>query len=188
MRVIGLAGWSGAGKTTLLTKLIPCLRGRGSSVSTLKHGHHRFDIDHPGKDSYKHREAGAREVLIASGQRWALMHEVSAGEEPDLPFLLRKMSATDFIIIEGFKEYAHPKIEVHRLANGKPFLFPRLPCISALATDSPVADAPLPILALDDIQAIADKVCELAEPFDTVLARLESLPRPMSFKNTSPGT
>ena len=166
MRVIGLAGWSGAGKTTLLTKLIPCLRGRGLAISTLKHGHHRFDVDHPGKDSYKHREAGAMEVLIASGRRWALMHEIGDEEEPGLPFLLRKMSAVDLIVIEGFKEYDHPKIEVHRTANEKPFLFPQLTNVCALATDAVPPQAGIPVLALNDVSGIADVVLKIADPIE----------------------
>src|ERR671939_1793691 len=116
MRVIGLAGWSGAGKTTLLVKLIPALRRRGLTVSTLKHAHHGFDIDQPGKDSYEHRQAGATEVLIASGRRWALVHELRGDAEPTLPDLLRHLSPVDLVIVEGFKAYAHPKVEVHRTA------------------------------------------------------------------------
>ena len=182
MRVIGLAGWSGAGKTTLLTKLIPCLKGRGLAVSTLKHGHHRFDVDHPGKDSYKHREAGAMEVLIASGRRWALMHEIGGEEEPGLPFLLRKMSTVDLIVIEGFKEYDHPKIEVHRTANEKPFLFPQLTNVLALATDAEAPKTDIPVLALDDIPGIADAVLKIAAPLDIVLDRLDRQPKPASLK------
>ena len=109
MRVIGLAGWSGAGKTTLIVKLIPYLHERGITVSTLKHAHHAFDVDQPGKDSYLHREAGAREVLVASSRRFALMHELRGAEEPGLAELLRRMSPADLILVEGFKRDAHPK-------------------------------------------------------------------------------
>ena len=126
MRVIGLAGWSGAGKTTLLLKLIPELNRRGVSVSTLKHAHHAFEVDEPGKDSFEHRAAGAREVLVASERRWALMHELRGAPEPGLAELLRRLSPVDLVIVEGFKREAHPKIEVHRAANGKPFLFREL--------------------------------------------------------------
>ena len=112
MRVIGLAGWSGAGKTTLIVKLIPYLRERGITVSTLKHAHHAFDVDQPGKDSYLHREAGAREVLVASSRRFALMHELRGAEEPSLAELLRRMSPADLILVEGYKRDAHAKIEV----------------------------------------------------------------------------
>ena len=124
MRVIGLAGWSGAGKTTLIVKLIPALLGPRFSVSTLKHAHHAFDIDKPGKDSYQHREAGATEVLVASANRWALMHELRGLPEPSLPRLLAHLAKVDFVIVEGFKADAHAKLEVHRVANDKPFLYP----------------------------------------------------------------
>src|ERR1700730_7015587 len=125
MRVIGLAGWSGAGKTTLIVKLIPYLNERGFSVSTLKHAHHDFDVDQPGKDSYLHREAGAREVIVASARRFALLHELRGAAEPSLADLLRRMSPADLILVEGFKRDAHAKIEVHRAANAKPFLTQR---------------------------------------------------------------
>ncbi|HUZ91881.1 MAG TPA: molybdopterin-guanine dinucleotide biosynthesis protein B, partial [Methylocella sp.] len=124
MRVIGFAGWSGAGKTTLIVKLIPYLNGRGFTVSTVKHAHHAFDVDQPGKDSYLHREAGAQEVLVASARRFALIHELRGAEEPSLAELLRRMSPADLILVEGFKRDAHEKIEVHRVANGKPWLYP----------------------------------------------------------------
>src|ERR1700756_3241234 len=119
MRVIGLAGWSGAGKTTLLRKLIPELSGRGLLVSTLKHAHHSFDVDQPGKDSWEHRQAGATEVLVASATRWALMHELRDQAEPRLPALLAHMSPVDLVLVEGFKRDRHPKIEIHRSANAK---------------------------------------------------------------------
>src|SRR5690348_12632939 len=124
MKVIGFAGWSGAGKTTLLTRLIPHLIAKGLRVSTLKHAHHEFDVDVPGKDSWRHREAGAAEVLVSSGKRWALMHELRGADEPKLPELLARMSPVDLVIVEGFKRELHPKIEVYRAANGKPPLFP----------------------------------------------------------------
>ena len=135
-RVLGLAGWSGAGKTTLLAKLIPVLNARGYTVSTLKHAHHMFDIDKPGKDSYLHREAGAREVLVASGARWALMHELRDEDEPRLADLLGHLSAVDFILVEGFKRDKHVKIEIHRQGNAKPWLYPEDSSIQAIISDA----------------------------------------------------
>jgi molybdopterin-guanine dinucleotide biosynthesis adapter protein len=178
MRVIGLAGWSGAGKTTLLAKLIPELNGRGLTVSTIKHAHHAFDIDEPGKDSFEHRAAGASEVLVASGRRWALVHELRGEAEPPLHALLEQLSPVDLVIVEGFKAYAHPKIEVHRAANAKPFLYPSLVNIRAIATDAQVPDAPVPVLHLDDIGSIADKALAEALPLmDLVAAGAASAPR-----------
>ena len=135
MKVIGLAGWSGAGKTTLLAKLIPELAGRGLCVSTIKHAHHAFDVDTPGKDSWMHRQAGAHEVLVSSANRFALMHELRGAPEWTLTQLLAKLSPCDLVIVEGFKRCGHPKIEVHRAANGKPFLWPDDPDIRGLASD-----------------------------------------------------
>lgn len=172
MRVIGLAGWSGAGKTTLLLRLIPELNRRGLTVSTLKHAHHAFEVDEPGKDSFEHRAAGAREVLVASERRWALMHELRAEPEPGLAELLARLSPVDLVIVEGFKAAAHPKIEVHRAANRKPFLFRDFPEIRAIASDSPVPHAPVPIVGLDEIESLADLIERIAEPVDEVMARL----------------
>jgi molybdopterin-guanine dinucleotide biosynthesis protein B len=174
MRVIGFAGWSGAGKTTLLLKLIPELNRRGVSVSTLKHAHHAFEVDEPGKDSFEHRAAGAREVLVASERRWALMHELRGEPEPALAELLRRLSHVDLAIVEGFKRSAHPKIEVHRAANGKPFLFSELADVRAIVADRPVPEASVPVISLDDIGAIADRVLALAEPVASVIAKLET--------------
>jgi molybdopterin-guanine dinucleotide biosynthesis adapter protein len=139
MRVIGFAGWSGSGKTTLIVKLIPALIARGISVSTLKHAHHSLEVDKRGKDSYLHREAGAREVLVASAHRWALMHELRGQTEPRLADLLPKLGDVDLVIVEGFKREAHAKIEVHRKELGKPFLFPEDGNIVAVASDTPPA-------------------------------------------------
>lgn len=162
-RIIGLAGWSGSGKTTLLKALIPTLTGRGVRVSTVKHAHHRFDVDTPGKDSYEHRAAGATEVLVGSAQRWALMHELRDAPEPALADLLAKLSPVDLVIVEGFKADAHEKIEIRRAGVGKPPLVDRLPNIVAVATDDPAVDpAPLPRLDLNDAAAIADFI--LARP------------------------
>src|SRR5256885_13061141 len=151
MKVIGLVGWSGAGKTTLLTRVIPQLQKRGLRVSVIKHAHHAFDVDVPGKDSWKHREAGAAEVLVSSSQRWALMHELRGAAEPRLPELLAKLSPVDFVVVEGFKREPHRKIEVYRAANEKPLLFPDDPGIVGIATDTagvnPPPAAPLHQLA-----------------------------------------
>jgi len=171
MRLIGLAGWSGAGKTTLLTRLIPELGRRGVSVSTIKHAHHAFDIDRPGKDSHAHREAGARQVLVGSANRWALMTELRGAPEPPLHELLRRLDPVDLAVVEGFKRDAHPKIEVHRGANGKPWLHPEDPHIRAVASDLPPPGARLPWAHLDDIAAIAALVTEAAEPIERFLAR-----------------
>lgn len=172
MRVIGLAGWSGAGKTTLLRRLIPVLRARGLRVSTLKHAHHSFDIDRAGKDSWEHRQAGAEEVLVASAVRWALMHELRGEAEPGLPMLLARMRAVDLVLVEGFKRESHPKIEVHRAANGKPLLHPGDPSIIALAADvilpTLLADLAIPLHHLDDVNAIADIVQACAMPVDAI--------------------
>jgi molybdopterin-guanine dinucleotide biosynthesis protein B len=170
MRVIGLAGWSGAGKTTLLLKLIPELARRGLSVSTLKHAHHSFDIDRPGKDSHEHRMAGAREVLVASARRFALIHELRDEPEPTLPDLLARLGPVDIVVVEGFKAGRHPKIEVHRSANGKTFLFGEVPNVIALATDLGTAvEAPVPVLELDDVAGIADMALRAATPVEALL-------------------
>ena len=165
MRVIGFAGWSGAGKTTLLTRLIPHLIAKGLRVSTLKHAHHEFDVDVPGKDSWRHREAGAAEVLVSSGKRWALMHELRGADEPKLPELLARMSLVDLVIVEGFKRELHPKIEVYRAANGKPPLFPDDSHIVGLATDT-AFETRLPTVQLDDIPAIANMALSHAVRID----------------------
>lgn len=157
MRLIGLAGWSGAGKTTLLRRLIPCLVGRGITVSTVKHAHHGFDVDQPGKDSWEHRQAGAAQVLVSSARRWALMTELRGAPEPDLRFLLSRLSAVDLVLVEGFKREPHPKIEVHRAENGKPWLHPEDPAILAAASDVP-PPGELPWVPVDDTARIADLV------------------------------
>lgn len=171
-RVMGLAGWSGSGKTTLLTRLIPLLVARGLKVSTLKHAHHEFDIDHPGKDSYAHRQAGAGEVVVSSTRRWVIMHEIGDGPEATLPELLARMSPCDLILIEGFKADPHVKLEVYRGAIGKTPVHPLDPHIVAIASDTPFPDAGRPVAHLDDIEAIAALVLIHAEPLDVVLARM----------------
>jgi molybdopterin-guanine dinucleotide biosynthesis protein B len=173
MKVIGIAGWSGAGKTTLLTRVIPCLTARGLRVSTLKHAHHDFDIDQPGKDSHTHRTAGATEVLVSSANRFALMHELRREGEWTLDALLEKLSPVDLVLIEGFKREAHPKIEIYRRAVGKPLLHPEDANIVAIASDGPVA-ASVPVVSLDDIEAISDILVAKAMPRDAVVARVRS--------------
>jgi len=154
MRIFGLAGWSGSGKTTLLTAIIPHFVARGLVVSTIKHAHHEFDIDRPGKDSWHHRQAGAHEVTVASSRRWALMHELRGAAEPSLEELTSQMSPCDVLLVEGFKFHPHPKLEVHRPSVGKPLLYPEDPHIVAIASDEPLP-APLPLLPLGDPPAVA---------------------------------
>jgi molybdopterin-guanine dinucleotide biosynthesis protein B len=173
MKVIGLAGWSGAGKTTLLTRTIPHLQKQGLRVSVIKHAHHAFDVDVPGKDSWKHREAGAAEVLVSSGQRWALMHELRGAAEPRLPQLLAKLSRVDLVVVEGFKREPHRKIEVYRAANEKPLLFPDDPGIVGIATDTAV-ETTLPSAHLDDIEAVAAMMLKSAISLEEVLAKCEA--------------
>jgi molybdopterin-guanine dinucleotide biosynthesis adapter protein len=168
MRVIGLAGWSGAGKTTLVTKVIPVLVGLGLKVATVKHAHHEFDIDRPGKDSWLHRQAGAGEVAIVSSRRWALVHELGGEPEPPLAEILGKLSPVDLVIIEGFKRHAHPKLEVYRAAIGKPLLYPDDDCVVAIATDGPLPQAQLPVVPLDDIESIANVLQAEALPHDQI--------------------
>ncbi len=170
MKVIGLAGWSGAGKTTLLSRVIPLLLGNGLRLSVVKHAHHHFDVDVPGKDSWVHRQSGATEVLVSSANRWALMHELRGAAEPRLPELLKKMSPVDLVIVEGFKAEPHRKIEVHRAANGKPLLFPGDPAIAGIATDAAVETA-LPVAHLDDIAAVAAMMLGSAMSLEELLAR-----------------
>src|SRR6187402_2178719 len=156
MRIVGLAGWSGSGKTTLITKVLPCLIARGQRVSTLKHAHHGFDLDQPGKDSFMHRLAGATEVVISSAKRFAVLHELRDEPEWDLPDLLTKLSPVDLVLVEGFKRDAFPKVEIHRAANGKPLIHPDDPHIIAIASDTPLQQASVPVVDLDDIEQIAD--------------------------------
>lgn len=155
--VFGLTGWSGSGKTTLMAKLIPELRALGLTVSTIKHAHKGFDIDRPGKDSYIHREAGAAEVLVASPQRWALLHETRDAEEPALEDLLVRLAPVDLVLVEGFKRDRHPKIEVWRQAVGKPLIARDDPSIVAVAGEpgAPPAGCPVPLIDLNDAVAAA---------------------------------
>lgn len=169
MRIFGFAGWSGSGKTTLIEQLIPRLVHMGRTVSLVKHAHHRTEFDQPGKDSYRLRHAGCSEVLVTAGARWALMHELRG--EPELPLeqALRRLSPCDLVLIEGYKAYPIPKLEIWRAAVGKPLLHPRDPRILAIATDSPNALPPgaferFPVFSLSDADAIATFVAAQATP------------------------
>jgi molybdopterin-guanine dinucleotide biosynthesis protein B len=152
--VLGVAGWSGAGKTTLIEAVLPRLTAAGLAVSTIKHAHHGAELDRPGKDSWRHREAGAREVLVATPGRWALIHE-EPGAEPDLPALLGRLAPVDLVLVEGFRRYPFPKLEVYRPALGKPPLWPDWPGVAAVAADVPLPDCHRPVLPLGDGGAIA---------------------------------
>jgi molybdopterin-guanine dinucleotide biosynthesis adapter protein len=173
-RVLGIVGWSGAGKTTLITRLIPLLARRGLRVATVKHAHHAFDVDQPGKDSYEHRRAGACEVIVSSSRRWVQMHELGGEPEATLGELLRRASPCDLILVEGFKGERHPKMEVYRRAAGKDPLHPADERIVAIASDQSFASAGIPVVDLNDIAAVADLVCERAEPLEAVLAALKA--------------
>jgi molybdopterin-guanine dinucleotide biosynthesis adapter protein len=155
MRIFGLAGWSGSGKTTLMMALIPELVSRGVTVSTLKHAHHAFDVDQPGKDSWRHRQAGAQEVMVCSQNRWALMRELRGAPEPSFDELVRRMSPVDILLVEGFKRHSHPKIEVYRPSLGKTLLHPEDPLVVAIASDEMLPELRLPWLSLSDAGAVA---------------------------------
>ena len=155
----GFAGWSGGGKTTLIEKLIPLFVKRGLRVSLIKHAHHAFDVDHPGKDSYRHRHAGAMEVLVTSSRRWALMHELGGGEEPPFEEQIRHFSPCDLLIVEGFKYAPIPKIEVWRTITGEAMLHPNDPHIVAVASDAKL-ETKLPLLDLNDAAAIGEFILQ----------------------------
>jgi molybdopterin-guanine dinucleotide biosynthesis protein B len=155
MKLFGLAGWSGSGKTTLLIALLPALIRRGLRVSTMKHVHHSVDLDKPGKDTHRHRLAGATEVALVSASRWTLMHELRGEAEPSPADLLRHMTPVDLLLVEGFKHAPHDKLEVHRPAIGKPLLCRDDPHVVAVASDEKLADLPVPLLSLDEIEGIA---------------------------------
>src|SRR6202521_6341452 len=169
MRIIGLAGWSGSGKTTLLTKVIPVLVQRGHTISTVKHAHHQFDTDLPGKDSHTHRVVGAKEVFISSARRWAQIHEVREDAELMLPDIFKRLSRVDLVIVEGYKAHPHPKLEVYRAVVGKPLLYPDDSWIVAVAADAPIPNAALPVLSLDDTEKIADVLLVEAMPVERIL-------------------
>ena len=154
MKIFGFAGWSGSGKTTLIEKLIPRFVGAGLRVSLIKHAHHTFDVDHPGKDSYRHRHAGAFEVLVTSSRRWVLMHELRGAHEPPFEQQIRHLSPCDLLLVEGFKHAPIPKLEVWRAEPGEPLLHPNDPHIVAVATDTKI-DTRLPLLDLNDDAGVA---------------------------------
>ena len=162
MRIYGVVGWKNTGKTGLMERLVTEITGRGYSVSTLKHAHHRFDVDHEGKDSYRHRQAGATEVLLASRNRFALMHEFRDEDEPPLEDLLAKLAPVDLVLIEGYKRDRHPKVEAHRSVTGNPLIAPEDDTIRAVASDKDLA-LDRPVFDLDDTKAIADFVLEEVE-------------------------
>jgi molybdopterin-guanine dinucleotide biosynthesis protein B len=155
MRIIGLAGWSGSGKTTLISKVIPCLLARGLCVSTLKHAHHGFDLDKPGKDSFIHRTSGATEVIISSAKRWAILHELRDEPEWNMADLVAKMSPVDLVLVEGFKAHPFAKLEVHRPALGKPAIWPDQADVAAVAADAPIR-CDRAVLALNDPASVMD--------------------------------
>jgi molybdopterin-guanine dinucleotide biosynthesis protein B len=155
--VFGVTGWKNSGKTTLVTRLVTEFTRRGFSVSTVKHAHHEFDIDKPDTDSFRHREAGAREVMIVSGHRWALMHELRDEAEPPLEAALTRLSPCDLILVEGYKREGHPKIEARRTGAAKTApLAPDDPSILAIAADHPTDSSGRPCFDLDDVAGIAD--------------------------------
>ena len=166
--VFGIAGFKNAGKTTLTERLVAELTGRGYVVSTVKHAHHAFDIDHEGRDSHRHRKAGAREVAIVSRNRWALVHELRGEAEPAFAAVLGKLGACDLVLVEGYKREGHPKLEVRRAGLDHPKLAGNDPTVVAIAADFVVADAPVPVLDMNDIAGVAD----------FIVAHVELEPRP----------
>lgn len=155
MNIYGVVGWKNAGKTGLMERLVADITARGISVSTVKHAHHSFDVDHPGKDSYRHRSAGAREVLLASRNRWALMHELRDEDEPVLSHLLSKLAPVDLVLVEGYKRDAHPKVEAHRAETGNPLIAPDDDTIRAIASDT-LLQIDRPVFDLNDTKSVAD--------------------------------
>ncbi|REJ64856.1 MAG: molybdopterin-guanine dinucleotide biosynthesis protein B [Proteobacteria bacterium] len=162
MKIFGVTGWKNSGKTGLMERLITEFTTRGLTVSSIKHAHHSFDIDHPGRDSYRHRDAGARQVLLASRNRWALMHELRDEDEPSLGDLLKQLSPVDLVLIEGYKRDRHPKIEAHRKETGQPLIAPEDQTIVAVASDTSVA-IDRPVLDLNDTAAIANFIAQHLE-------------------------
>ena len=162
MKIFGVTGWKNSGKTGLMERLITEFNARGLTVSSIKHAHHSFDIDHPGRDSYRHRDAGARQVLLASRNRWALMHELRDEDEPSLGDLLKQLSAVDLVLIEGYKRDRHPKIEAHRKETGQPLIAPKDETIVAVASDTSVS-VDRPVLDLNDTAAIANFIAQNLE-------------------------
>jgi len=162
MKIFGVTGWKNSGKTGLMERLITEFTARGLTVSSIKHAHHSFDIDHPGRDSYRHRDAGARQVLLASRNRWALMHELRDEDEPSLGDLLKQLSPVDLVLIEGYKRDRHPKIEAHRKETGQPLIAPEDETIVAVASDTSVA-IDRPVLDLNDTTSIVNFIAQHLE-------------------------
>ena len=162
MKIFGVTGWKNSGKTGLMERLITEFTARGLSVSSIKHAHHSFDIDHPGRESYRHRDAGARQVLLASRNRWALMHELRDEDEPSLGDLLKQLSPVDLVLIEGYKRDRHPKIEAHRKETGQPLIAPEDETIVAVASDTSVT-IDRPVLELNDTTSIANFIAQHLE-------------------------
>lgn len=160
MKIFGLIGWSGSGKTTLLVSLLPELVGRGITVSTVKHTHHNVDVDKPGKDSYRHRNAGATEVVLLSSSGWTVMHPLRGAPEPTTQELMSRLTPVDLLLVEGFKKHPHDKLEVHRPALAKPLLCRDDPTVVAVASDTPVEEPGLAALDLNDVAAIADFIID----------------------------
>ena len=156
MKVMGIVGWSGSGKTSLVVEVLPILKRHGLKVSTMKHAHHRFDVDKPGKDSFRHREAGASEILVVTSSRWVLMHESREEPEPSIESLIERMTPVDLLLVEGFKTHHHPKLEIHRESEGKPLLYQDDPEIVAVASDIPLTGMKIPCLDLNDPSEVAD--------------------------------
>jgi molybdopterin-guanine dinucleotide biosynthesis protein MobB len=163
MKAIGVVGWKNNGKTTLVVRLVQHLVARGYRVSTVKHAHHEVDLDRPGKDTHRHREAGAQEVVLATARRWAIVHELRDEPEPPLDALLARLSPADLVVVEGFKLFPHPKVEVHRRERGTPLLAREDPTIVAVASDEPLPGLPVPVLDLDDVPGIAALILERLE-------------------------
>jgi molybdopterin-guanine dinucleotide biosynthesis protein MobB len=155
MKIFGLVGRSGSGKTSLMVRLLPEIKRRGLTVSTIKHAHHGFDLDHPGKDSFRHRKAGAKEVMLVADARWALMHEIGDAGEPPLDDLLRRMARVDFVLIEGFHTHGHSAIEVYRPHEGHALIWRPGSTIVAVASDEELPEVTVPVLDLNDAEAIA---------------------------------
>jgi molybdopterin-guanine dinucleotide biosynthesis protein MobB len=156
MRLYGVTGWKNSGKTVLVERLVAEITGRGLTVATLKHAHHGFDVDQPGKDSHRHRAAGASQVLVASGRRWALMTELRGGPEPCLDALVARLDPVDLVLVEGYKRDRHPKIEVRRAATAQDLIAAGDETVEAVASDAPLAGLAVPVFDLDDVPAIAD--------------------------------
>ena len=157
MKTFGFAGWSGSGKTTLIEKLIPLFAKRGLRVSLIKHAHHSFDVDQPGKDSYRHRHAGATEVLVTSSRRWVMMHELRGAKEPSFEEQVKHLTPCDLLIVEGYKYAPIPKLEVWRAETGEPLLHPNDPHIVAVASDAKI-ETGLPLFDLNDHAGVANFV------------------------------